>query len=173
LEAGYRPAKVVPATTKELEELLTDSTVFSAIRSGEEKNIVCQKLLIEKLILAIKSYDYQTMDQVYYDEWYRKGPLNFVRHFISPLIDQLGRSWELGELSVSQEHFASEGLNDFLGSMWRQVQQTSTKKQGNCVLTTLPGEDHGLGLQMAGVITAITGRENIFLGTNTPYEEII
>ncbi|GJL77871.1 MAG: HTH-type transcriptional repressor CarH [Nitrospinaceae bacterium] len=171
LQAGKRPSKVVSASLEELEKFL--DLAHSVL--GDNKNPgsinVSNQMLIEQWLEGVHKYCNQTLDNGFYAEWGRRGPLNFVQDCAGPFANKIGRGWECGELSISQEHFASERLNDFLGSMWRRINERNVGDIA--VLATLPGENHSLGLQMCAVVTAITGRKIIYLGSNTPCEEII
>ena len=40
------------------------------------------------------------------------------------------------------------------------------------VLTSLPGESHGLGLQMAALLLAVAGCRILFLGTEVPIAQV-
>ncbi len=87
-----------------------------------------------------------------------------------PFVQRIGLEWKQGVLSVSQEHFATELLVNFLGSMWRKIQENN---QGvTCVLSTLPEETHQLGLHMCALVAALAQMKIVYLGNNTPVEEI-
>ena len=86
-------------------------------------------------------------------------------------MEKVGKGWETGELTITNEHFASECLVSFLNEKWRQL---NSRKKGPLVLiTTLPGEAYNLGTLMCAVVTAATNSKVIFLGSNIPTEEII
>lgn len=171
LQAGNRPNKVVGASLEELEKLLDLS--HSILKTGKKANSndISNQMLIEQWIEGVHKYCNQTLDDGFYSEWAKRGPLNFVQDCAAPFVSKIGHGWECGELSISQEHFATEKLNDFLGSMWRRIHERNTGDIS--ILTTLPGEVHSLGLQMCAVITAITGGRIVYLGANTPQEEIV
>lgn len=171
LKTGKRPNKVVSASLEELDKLLhLPQSILQKDRSADPA-LASDQMLIEQWIEGVHNYCNQILDNGFYTEWARRGPLNFVSDCAAPFIQKIGHGWECGELSISQEHFATTRLSDFLGSMWRQINERS---QGDIsVLATLPGESHSLGLQMCAVATAITGRRVIYLGSNTPCQEII
>jgi MerR family transcriptional regulator, light-induced transcriptional regulator len=173
LESGYRASKVVTGTMEELQGLLgvKNLTTSKPLQPDTNSGQVSRKLTLSKWIDAVHRFDDFTLTQGFYDEWGKNGPLRFITNFAAPLIYQLGEDWENGELTVSQEHFASERLEQFLSGMWRRMNE---KKEGPVILvTTLPGDPHRLGIQMCAAVTALTEARVIYLGPDTPTDEII
>jgi methylmalonyl-CoA mutase cobalamin-binding subunit len=89
---------------------------------------------------------------------------------IAPLLDDVGKKWEEGKLDICQEHFISELVEDYL----RKLRGETGPRRGApwIVLTTLPGEKHILGLHMVAVSCARAGLNVLFLGRESPPEEI-
>ncbi len=175
LEAGYRANRVVTATLDELKSLLHEprpSLGNSASESaGKLEEAEVSKNLIEGWIESSLLFESQPLTNSFYEEWGRRGPHAFVETLAIPFIHEIGIRWQAGEMTVSQEHFASQHLSDFLGTSWRNLNE---RNQGAPILfTTLPGDDHCLGLQLGAVMAASARRRVVFLGTNTPCEEII
>ncbi len=176
LKAGLRPKRVVPASLEDLEKLLQVAPLLSQGNKGDAgqdqtAEEMARSEIIERWIGGVHRYCNETLDQGFHEEWAKRGPMNFVCDYATAFLHRVGAGWESGELSVSQEHFASARLGDFLGSMWRRL---SERNEGEvCIHAGLPGEPHGMGLAMAAVITAVTGRRIIFLGVDTPTDDII
>ncbi len=173
LESGYRASKVVTGTLEELQGLLGAQNFMNSSTepSESEPGQVSRELIIEKWTEAVHQFDEFTLTQGFYEEWRKNGPLDFVMNLAAPFVVQVGKGWEIGEFTVSQEHFASERMEHFLSSMWRRMNE---RKEGPVVLvTTLPGDPHRLGIQMCAAVTAVTEARVIFLGPDTPTDEII
>ncbi len=176
VEAGHRPNKVVSASLQELEQLLNLSLAYTLnlkekITESQEGYLIANEYLINSWIEGARQYSEVTLNGGFHDEWARRGPLKFVTECAAPYVEEIGKCWERGVLTISQEHFASGLLSDFLGSMWRRLQE---RNNGSfCVLASLPGELCYLGLQMVAVIFAITGRRITYLGPNNPWGEIV
>lgn len=176
LKAGLRPRKVVSASLEDLEMLLQVAPLLSKEKKGgvgqnQATEEFASSEIIENWIEGVHRYCNHTLNQGFHEEWSKRGPMNFVQDCAATFVHRIGKGWEEGKLSISQEHFASARLSDFLGSMWRRL---SERNEGEiCLLAGLPGEPHNLGLSMAAVITALTGRRIIYLGADTPPEEII
>lgn len=169
LECGYRAGKVVSASLEELGHLLAQPRTGSPT-PAEPPEIFPRTILLGQWIQAVHHFDDGALTQGFHDEWGRLGPLRFVQGCAAPFLHAVGKGWETGELTVAQEHFASERLGDFLGGQWRRLNE---RKSGpSAVLTTLPGESHRLGVQMCAAVTALSDFKVIYLGPDTPLEDI-
>jgi len=100
----------------------------------------------------------------------REGLYAFVTATAAPLTSQVGEAWARGELQVYEEHLFSEQLQAVLRSAIARLDGAGTAPR--VVLTTLPGEQHGLGLLMAQAVFALEGAECVSLGTQTPVREL-
>ncbi len=172
LESGYRASKVVSGTLEELHGLmglkpLMDSNPTSIEEVENSSNL----MLMECWIKGIHEYNDDCLMQGFHEQWNRVGPLNFIVDCMIPLIERVGTGWELGELTIPQEHFATECISSFLTGKWRQL---NNRKDGWAMLmATLPGETHNLGLLMCAVVASLSGAKVIYLGLNTPLGGII
>lgn len=176
LESGFRAGRVVGATLEELQALLgigpgRASRVSPAGAEDAASVSATRKLVLEKWMEAVHHYDEDSFTQGLHEEWGRHGAMTFVFDYAAPFLKRIGDAWSSGELNVSQEHFASERLSDFLADKWRTL---NDRKEGPpVVLTTLPGETHRLGLLMCAVITSLTKLKIIYLGADTPLDDIL
>ena len=173
LESGYRASKVVTRTLEELQGLLSvqnlieDKPEQPDLTSGQ----VSRELTIEKWIKAIHQYDDELLNQNFFELWNKEGPLTFITDYVTPFIERVGNGWADKELSIAHEHFVTEILSDFLSSKWRNL---NIRKEGKtAVLAALPDETHSLGLLMCAVVTSMADFKVVYLGINSPIEEII
>lgn len=173
LDQGHRPGQVVGEPVETLEKMLevTDTTYVEDFEIKKPMRIEDPASQINIWLEAARNYDADLLERTLTRAWYMMGPMTFLDIYIARFLDAIGEQWERGELTVAQEHFASERLRDFLSSHWRPI---SDRSQGARVLcATLPGEQHALGLHMAALVMALAGCRIIFLGANTPVEDII
>jgi len=176
LESGFRAGRVVGATLEELQALLgigpgRASRVSPAGAEDAASVSATRNLVLEKWMEAVHHYDEDSFTRSLHEEWGRHGAMTFVFDYAAPFLKRIGDGWSSGELNVSQEHFASERLSDFLAGKWRTL---NDRKEGPpVVLTTLPGETHRLGLLMCAVVTSLTRLKIVYLGTDTPIEDIL
>jgi MerR family transcriptional regulator, light-induced transcriptional regulator len=89
---------------------------------------------------------------------------------VLPLLRELGSGWERGEVTVAQEHFASNLLRGRLLGLARGWDRGSGPR---AVLACPPGERHDLGLVIFGLALRDLGWRITFLGADTPPETII
>jgi MerR family transcriptional regulator, light-induced transcriptional regulator len=89
---------------------------------------------------------------------------------VLPLLRELGAGWERGEITVAQEHFASNLLRGRLLGLARGWDRGSGAR---AVLACPPGERHDLGLVIFGLALRDLGWRITFLGADTPPETII
>jgi DNA-binding transcriptional MerR regulator len=88
-----------------------------------------------------------------------------LKEVVLPYLHRLGERWEAGEVSVAQEHFASNLLRARLLGLaqgWGQGQGPGA------VLACVPGEHHELGLLAFGVALRRRGWRITYLGTDSP-----
>ena len=88
-----------------------------------------------------------------------------LQEVVLPYLHRLGQRWEVGEISVAQEHFASNLLRGRLLGLaqgWGQGQGPAA------ILACLPGEHHELGLLAFGVALRRRGWRITYLGTDSP-----
>jgi DNA-binding transcriptional MerR regulator len=103
--------------------------------------------------------------------WRAHGPKRFLFESCAPLITELGRAWADGRVEVRHEHHVTAHLDDLLRSLRRTLPPCGGGPV--MILTTLPGEPHGLGVQMVSLLAAIDGVDVRELGTETPLPEIV
>jgi DNA-binding transcriptional MerR regulator len=86
-----------------------------------------------------------------------------------PYLHRLGERWEAGEVSVAQEHFASNLLR---GRLLGLAQGWGQGRGPAAVLACVPGEHHELGLLAFGVALHRRGWRITYLGTNSPISAV-
>ena len=88
-----------------------------------------------------------------------------LQDVVLPYLHRLGERWEAGEVSVAQEHFAS---NLIRGRLLGLAQGWGQGQGPGAILACLPGEHHELGLLAFGVALRRRGWRITYLGTNSP-----
>jgi DNA-binding transcriptional MerR regulator len=92
-----------------------------------------------------------------------------LRDLLVPYLHDLGERWAGGEVTVAQEHFASNLLRGRLLGLARGWGQGHGP---TAVLACLPGEQHDLGLIAFGITLYRRGWRIIYLGPDTPIATI-
>jgi DNA-binding transcriptional MerR regulator len=88
-----------------------------------------------------------------------------LQDVVIPYLHRLGERWEAGEISVAQEHFASNLLR---GRLLGLAQGWGQGQGPGAILACVPGEHHELGLLAFGVALRRRGWRITYLGTDSP-----
>lgn len=92
-----------------------------------------------------------------------------ARDVLLPMLRELGDRWATGEISVAQEHFASNLLRGRLLSLARGWDRGFGPR---AVLACAPKERHELALIVFGIALRGQGWRVTYLGTDTPVQSI-
>jgi DNA-binding transcriptional MerR regulator len=93
-----------------------------------------------------------------------------LRDVVVPYLRELGERWANGEVTIIQEHFASNVIRGRLAGLARGWGNGDGPR---AVLACPPGELHDLPLLIFGIILHRRGWRVDFLGANTPLGEVI
>ena len=169
LARGHRARQVVGATDDDLQKLLAapgrgPDTARPASGAVPADNV-------SQLLALVEAFDSERLTHALFSASARMGPLPFLERVAAPLLREVGEGWASGHLEVRHEHFVSERLGDVLRSLRLPIEERAS---GPLVgFATLPGEAHGLGLQMAALAVAAAGCRVLYLGTETPEGDIV
>jgi DNA-binding transcriptional MerR regulator/methylmalonyl-CoA mutase cobalamin-binding subunit len=89
---------------------------------------------------------------------------------IGPLLTWIGNQWHSGALRIAGEHLASSVLRDFLSDLRRKNRPPAGAP--TLVVATPSAEPHEFGALMAAISAASDGWHDVYLGPNTPWQEI-
>jgi DNA-binding transcriptional MerR regulator len=94
---------------------------------------------------------------------------SFLREVVLPLLQDIGEGWERGEITIAQEHFASNLVRARLMALGRGWGRGTGH---HALLAAPPGELHDLGLVVLALVLRDRGWRVTFLGADTPIETI-
>jgi methanogenic corrinoid protein MtbC1 len=160
---GHRAGQVVAASDDELAALLQVAPRQAPAEAPSDDGL-------DGLLRAAATFDTDALQRRLLPDWARLGPVAFLTRRIGPLVVAVGTAWENGRLDVSHEHFLTERVGDLLRSLRLPFEDRATGPV--VVLATLPGETHGLGVQMAALVLAAAGLQVLSLGTEVPTPQI-
>ena len=92
---------------------------------------------------------------------------------VAPLTVAVGEAWMDGGIAIYEEHLYSEALQAVLRSALVPFQAGLEARAPRLMLTTVPGEAHGLGLLMAEAMLTLQACRCLSLGTQTPLADIV
>jgi methanogenic corrinoid protein MtbC1 len=159
-----RPAKLTTSSPAELSRLLRTP-------SGEIPSTSNQNAVVGSVLEAVKHNDLTAIRNNLGIQLMRLGLQRFLAEFLAPLNAAVGDGWSRGEVSVSQEHLYSEQVQSLLRQAIESAPQGAHRPR--ILLTTLPGEEHHIGLLMAQAWLITEGAQCISLGVKTPVGEVI
>ena len=166
LDFGYRAGDVVPLSQHELHTLLRESGMFEpAAATGDSGELVAA------VLDACRRFDREALTGILRREASVLGTAGFLRERVAPLLEQVGEGWVNGELEIRHEHFFSEVLEDELRALRAPLQASAVGRP--VLLAGLPDELHSMGLQIAALGIAASGRSVHVLGPHLPGEEIV
>jgi MerR family transcriptional regulator, light-induced transcriptional regulator len=162
MDIGMRPGKIIALSLPEL-------NAVSDARAGHRRDIAAPAL--ERDVIAmLTQHDLTGVQNTFANLLMRQGLQRFVLDTLTPLNRAVGEGWMRGELQVFEEHLYTEQLQAAL----RTAINTFPRQSGvpRVLLTTFPGELHGIGLLMVEALLVPEGVQCISLGTQTPIDDI-
>jgi MerR family transcriptional regulator, light-induced transcriptional regulator len=92
---------------------------------------------------------------------------------IAPALWRVGDLWERGEMSVADEHLASE-ISLRVLALHREVTRVSQDRRAHPVMLATPaGELHTIALRMVGELLRAAGYPIVMLGANVPADALV
>lgn len=162
MDVGARPGKIIGLSVEEL-------NVLADARAPARRDAAVP-VLERDIVSMLKTHDASTLQHAFTQWLMRQGLQRFVLETVAPLNRAVGDAWMRGELHVFEEHLYTELLKASL----RTAINAFPRQMGNprVLLTTLPGEQHGLGLLMVEALLVPEGAQCISLGPQTPLEDV-
>lgn len=122
-----------------------------------------------RLLASIEAYDEPAAHAVLDQSLAAFGLDAVVRDVILPTLTSVGDRWAKGDVSVSQEHFASNLIRGRLLSLARFWGRGVGPL---ALLACAPGEAHDLSLLAFGLVLRSHGWRIVYLGADTPIATI-
>lgn len=162
LARGMRPSKVLPLEPEELERVLQRDGPQVLDEETSEYMLLLKRFeteeLIHRLLLRVG----------------REAPLEFLEGCLSPLLLHVGAEWAAGRLEVRHEHVCSQAVATVLTRA--RTNSRGVDQRGRAlrlVLSTLPDDEHELGLHMVAYLAETKGINIQMLGCDIPSSEIV
>jgi len=167
LARGHRAREAVSASENALSTLLTVGPVARVARPSPTQT---EDADIADLLRCVETFAAEQLTRSLLRDWKRMSPLEFLSTRIAPLIHAVGEEWAAARLEIRHERFLSERVGDLLRSLRLPLEE---KAKGPLVVcASLPGEEHGLGLQMVALLLTEVGCRILFLGTEVPPTQV-
>ena len=164
MDLGHRPGKIVAAPMRELTARMTALDAGSCAKSVSAVALTAVLQLLKTHRIA-EMRDYLAQDMM------RKGVQRFLQETVVPINAEVGSAWMRGEIEIHEEHVYSEQINHLLRQAIDNASPAATAPR--IMLTTLPGEEHQLGILMAQAFLSVEDVHCISLGVQTPAFDIV
>lgn len=89
-----------------------------------------------------------------------------------PVQYEIGRLWQINEISVAQEHYGTACTQSIISGLYPRI--LSTEKIGKTMIATCINDElHELGIRMIADFFEMEGWDTYYLGANTPIKSIV
>ncbi len=162
IQAGFKISVVLRMTAQERKE-----NIIRCLQSSSEYEIFVNQLIVsmfdlnESLFHMICKHCFQT-----------KGVEETMMRVIYPFLERIGLLWITENINPAREHFVSNLIRQKLISEIDKL-PVPEKNEKNAYLLFLPeGELHEVSLLLLNYMLRIRGNHTLYLGQNTPLEEV-
>ena len=164
ISLGMRPGKLIPLTLPKLQALLASNTK-AALVGGLDDAVgeLLRTLAPGSAPGAVRDYLAALIE--------REGLAQFVEQGLPVFNQAVGDAWAAGRIGVHAEHHYTDAVLAVVQS--HLLAHRPTPSQQRVLLTTPPGELHGLGLLGVQAALSLRGAECFNLGTQTPVPDVV
>lgn len=169
LDGGHRPGRIVPLPVAELQALaacLGEPGAGAAVEATDDVDL-------SPHLELIRQHDAAGLRSALMRQQLRLGLGRFVIDVVAPLNLAIGDAWLRGQMEIFQEHLYTESVQVVLRQGIAALPPAPERARPRVLLTTFPGEPHGLGLLMAEAMFALDGATCLSLGVQTPLWDIV
>ncbi len=167
MDGGHRPGRVVPMPVEALQHL-SENTVDAPSKTT---GLAVPDLRV--YVDLLRSHDVDALRRQLQHLLTRLGLQRFVCEVVTPFNTMVGDAWMRGQLEIYEEHAYSETIQIVLRLALAVVPAAAPLDRPRVLLTTFPGEPHGLGLLMAEAMFTLDGAKCISLGVQTPLWDMV
>ncbi len=159
LDQGHRPGKIIGLKDAQLEQLVAEP---GGDQPPRQDIAVYLQLLRTHQAVELRRHLSQAMA--------RQGLQRFIVDTVAPLTQAVGEAWMRGEIAIFEEHLFTQLMEGLIRNAITALQQQGAAPR--VLLTSLPNEQHNLGLLMLEAMLTVENALCIPLGTETPATEV-
>ncbi len=168
VEAGHKISHIAKLSVAELRSL---AGAFPAMETSEETAENSEPAsFLDECMLAIDRLDAEALENLLARASAMLGAMGMIDRVVVPLLYYMGNGWREGHVRIADEHMATTVLRTHL---MRTLSSFQPSLPAPCVVvSTSAGQHHEFGALLAAVSAALQGWRVLYIGTNTPAEEI-
>ena len=118
------------------------------------------------LVSAIERFDDAELEAQVKTLYFIGNPSEVLEQVVEPVLRAVGEKWHAGELSVAQEHLASQRIGTLLRDLARLSAVPTSR--GRVVIGSFADDEHELGLHGLAILLSSWGFGVVNLGARTP-----
>lgn len=177
MDRGHRPGRLVTAEDSVLQSLAEESSAVSGPETSDAGQSTTASDLAAilggaaEVFDCLGRHDAVGLRRVLSHQMAREGLQNFVLDVVPKLNLLVGEGWESGRIEVFEEHLYTEQMQVMLRQAIAGLPPGTRRPK--VLLTTVPEEQHVLGILMLEALLTLQGVQCVSLGTQTPLSEIV
>jgi MerR family transcriptional regulator, light-induced transcriptional regulator len=173
LDAGHRPSHVVALPPQALVQRLQSLPDASSSRSASVHTNAVSVERLDELLAPLLNHQLYAFQEALQSQMLLRGLSPYITEVLAPLTARIGHLWTEGRLQIYEEHLFTEVVQQQLHRAIGMLTSHPQTQRPRLLLSTLPGEEHGLGLLMAQALLTLQGCHCLSLGTQTPVGDLL
>ncbi len=166
-DMGLRIGDIANLSTDLLQSKI-DETLAESASSDVKVNVG-----VTKVINMILAHDWQGLKETLSKVLHKQKPRFAIENIILPILSQVGMLVSQNRMTVAQEHILSALIKEQLYFMLSNFSSRRKNPKTKSVIVATPeGDFHEIGILIAHVILSSYGVTSLFLGINTPKQDL-
>ncbi len=92
---------------------------------------------------------------------------------LPPLMREIGRLWQINEISVAHEHYCSAAVQSILSGYYDRMFGIAQRSERSLLVACVEGEQHEIGARTIADLFELNGWRTGFLGANLPPRDLV
>ncbi len=92
---------------------------------------------------------------------------------LPPLMREIGRLWQMNEISVAHEHYCSAAVQSILSGYYDRMFGAAQRSERSLLVACVEGEQHEIGARTIADLFELNGWRTGFLGANLPPRDLV
>ena len=127
---------------------------------------------IQSLISTMMTFDEKEFNKILSINILKMGIEETMIQVVFPFMDQIGLLWLSGSIHPAHEHFISNLIRQRLHVAIDNLNYSVTSESRKFLVFVPTGENHDISIMFANYVLRSRGHEVIYLGTQTPFEDL-
>jgi DNA-binding transcriptional MerR regulator len=160
LESGHKIGQIAKLSPEEISDKALEASPYTGLYTYE----------LNELKMSTLNFDLPRFEAVMAHCIEKFGVHKTFQNIIGDYIQELGKFWLAGNVSISQEHFMSSLIRQKLFSAIDSLESPAVPKHGTYALFLPTNELHELGLLYLTYVLKERGEHVFYLGQSLPKE---